>query len=171
MTGIHHERLLVCHLAEVFHHEAILCPVLEHGTIASVCYQFVRMLCHCRVKVVLNHQHDGGSLLRAVWIVAYRTGIHLVVRTVAIHVYSAVFVKFFEELRCEFRMKMFREIAQRIAQGEFLLFVGENLLALGRMVYLFIVCLRFRQSVGDSDAYLLLELFFCHSCFDLDIFI
>ena len=62
MAGVHDERLLVGHLREVLHHQPVLCPVLEHGTVAAVGDELVRMLCHARVEVVLYHHHDGGCL-------------------------------------------------------------------------------------------------------------
>ena len=62
MSGIHHQRLVVGHLAQVSHRQAVLRPVLEDGTVAAVDDEFVRVLCHFRVEVVLYHQHDGGSL-------------------------------------------------------------------------------------------------------------
>ena len=40
-------------------------PVLEHGAVAAVSDELVRMLCHGGVKVVLDHHHDGRSLARA----------------------------------------------------------------------------------------------------------
>ena len=36
VSRIHHERLLVGHLAQILHHQAVLCPVLEDSAIAAV---------------------------------------------------------------------------------------------------------------------------------------
>ena len=49
MTGIHHQRLLVGHLAKIFHRLSILCPVLEYRTITTIYYKLVRMLRNLRV--------------------------------------------------------------------------------------------------------------------------
>ena len=115
MTGIHHERLLVGHLAQVFHREPILRPVLEYRTIATIYNKFVRMLRHGRVQVVLNHQHDGCRLLRAVRILVDRTGIHLVAWAIAIHIYPAILVQLLHKLRCELLVQMLRKIAEGVA--------------------------------------------------------
>ena len=63
MARVHHEGLLVGHGREILHHEAVLSPVLEHGSVAAVCDQLVRMLSHAVVQVVLDHGHDRGGLL------------------------------------------------------------------------------------------------------------
>ena len=62
MAGIHHQCLRVGHLREIFHSEQILCPVLENGTVAAVGDQFVGMLGHPRIEIVLDHHHDRGGL-------------------------------------------------------------------------------------------------------------
>ena len=163
MAGIHHESLLVGHLAEILHGETVLCPVLEYGTVAAVYDELVWMLSHGRVKVVLYHQHDGGSLLRFVRILVYRTGVHLVARTIAVHIYTAVLMQLLHEFRSELLVQMLREIAQGIAQGEALLLGSEDVLALRGVVYLFVIRHRLRQCVGDADSYLFLEFFCCHN--------
>ena len=91
MAAIHGQGLLVGHLAEVFHHQAILCPVLEHGAVATVGDELVGMLCHGGVEVVLNHQHDGGSLTALGGILVDGAGIHLVGGAQTVHIDAAVF--------------------------------------------------------------------------------
>ena len=90
MTGIHDESLLVGHLAEVLHHEAILCPVHENRTVAAIGDELVGVLSYTRVEVILDHQHDGSSLFAAMRIVADGTSLHLVAWTVAVHVDATV---------------------------------------------------------------------------------
>ena len=90
MPRIHNKCLLVGHLTQVFHNQTVLCPVLENSTIATVCNQFVRVLSHSLVKVVLDHHHDSSSLMRLVWVFVNRTSVHFVCRAEAIHIYASV---------------------------------------------------------------------------------
>ncbi len=78
VSGVHHEGLLVGHLREVSHHQAVLRPVLEDGSVASVGYQLVRVLGHARVEVVLYHGHNGRRLTAPCRVLVYRTGQNLV---------------------------------------------------------------------------------------------
>ena len=98
MTTIHNKSLLIGHLRQIFHHQAILCPVLKYCTITSISNQLMRMLCHSLIKIVLNHHHDCSSLFRTMRIFVYRTSIHFVCRTEAIHIYTSVFFQFFSKL-------------------------------------------------------------------------
>ena len=118
MTAIHHKRLLVGHLAQVFHHEPILCPVLEDGSVATVDNQLMGMLGHTRIQVVLNHQHDGCRLTTPVWIVVDGTCIHVVAGTIAVHIDAAIAFQLFSKLRKELCMQVFGEIAQSVAQSQ-----------------------------------------------------
>ncbi len=134
MPRVHHEGLSVGHLAEIFHRQAVLCPVLEHGSIAAVGNQFMWMLGHGRVEVVLYHHHDCRSLTRPGWVLVDRPGIHFVVGPIAVHVDTAVATQFVGKLRGKLCVERCREVAQSITQGE-AFFVGrENFLTLGCMV-------------------------------------
>jgi len=62
MARVHHQGLLITHLRQVFHGEPVLCPVLEDGAVAAIGDELMRVLGHCRVKVVGYHQHYGSSL-------------------------------------------------------------------------------------------------------------
>ncbi len=150
MSAVHHERLLVGHLGEIFHHQTVLCPVLEDGSVAAVDDQFVRMLRNARVEVVLNHEHDGGRLTRACRIFVNRTGEHLIARTVAVHVDAAVGLQLLGKLRRQLRMQMLGEIAQCVAQGQPFLFCCEDIFAFGRMVDVLVVGHRLGQRIGDA---------------------
>ena len=97
VTRIHHKGLLIGHLTEVFHHEAVLRPVLKDSTVSAVGDQLVRVLSYTRIEVVLNHQHDSRRLLRAMRIFIDGAGIHSVLRTVAIHIYASVLLEFFRK--------------------------------------------------------------------------
>ena len=44
MAGIHDESLFVGHLAQIFHCEQILSPVLENSAVAAIDNQLMRML-------------------------------------------------------------------------------------------------------------------------------
>ena len=116
MARVHYERLLVAHLAEIFHRQAVLRPVLEHRPVAAVGYQLVGMLCHGGVEVVLYHHHDGGCLARPSRILVHRTGVHLVVGTIAVHVDAPVGAQLMGKLRRQLSMKLGREVTQRVLQ-------------------------------------------------------
>ncbi len=123
MAGVHHQRLLVGHLRQVLHNQAVLRPVLEHGAVAAVGDQLVRVLRHRRIQVVLDHQHDGGRLATLRRIGVDGAGVHLVVRTIPVHVDAAVVVQLFHEFGNQLRMQRRIEVAERIAKGKlFLLF-------------------------------------------------
>ena len=153
MTGVHHKRLFVGHFAKIFHREPVLRPVLEYGTVASIDNQFVRMLRHFGVEIVLNHQHYGSRLFRAVRIFVDGTGIHFIMRTVAVHVNAAVTVKLFHEFRSQISMQMLREIAQCVAQCKLPFLVRKNLLALRRMIYIVVAGHRFGKTIGYAHSY------------------
>ena len=163
VTGIHHKCLLVGHLAQVFHYKPILRPVLEHGAVSAIGYQFVRMLCYSLIEVVLNHHHDGCGLLRAVWILVNRTGVHLVGRPETIHVYSSICFQFLGKLGSQNGVKLLREVAQSVAKCKPLFLFGKNILAFRRMVDGRVVGLRLRQCVGNTGTNIFYELFFGHS--------
>ena len=143
---------MVGHLAEVFHHEAVLCPVHEDRAVASVGDEFVRMLGNAWVEVVLDHQHDGSGLLASMRIVADGACLHLVTGTIAVHVDATIGAEFFGKLGCKRSVELLGEISQGIAQGKALLFGSQNVLATGCMVDIGIVCLRFGQVVGDAGS-------------------
>ena len=62
MARIHDECLVILHFTEVFHHQTVLRPILENGTVAAVGDEFMRKLSNGRVEVVVNHQHNRGRL-------------------------------------------------------------------------------------------------------------
>ena len=144
MTAIHDECLLIGHLAEILHDQTILCPVLENGTVTTINDEFVRVLSHLRVKIVLYHQHDGCCLTTLMGIVVDGTGMHLVAGTIAIHVDTAIAFQLLSELWSQLGVQFLREVTQGIAQRKFLLFVSKDVLTLGCMVDLWIVGLSFR---------------------------
>ena len=90
MTRIHHQCLFIGHLTQILHHQSILCPILEYGTITTVCNQFMRMLCNSLIKVVLNHHHDGCRLFRVMRIFVDRTRIHLISRAETVHIDTTI---------------------------------------------------------------------------------
>ena len=90
MTGIHRECLLICHCCKILHYKTVLSPVLEDGSVASVNYEFVRMLCHPLVQIVLYHSHNGCGIYALARIFIYRACIYLVIRPVTVHIDSSV---------------------------------------------------------------------------------
>ena len=90
MARIHGQGLLVGHGGEVLHGEQVLRPILKYCAISAIGNEFVRMLCYCRIQVVLNHQHDGGSLFALVRIFFDVTGKYLIIRSQAVHVNSPI---------------------------------------------------------------------------------
>ena len=101
MAAIHDKCLLVSHLAKILHDQPVLCPVLENGTVATIDDEFVRVLSHLRVKIVLYHQHDGCCLPTLMRIVVDGTGMHLVAGTIAIHVDATIAFQLFSKLRSQ----------------------------------------------------------------------
>ena len=80
MAGVHDEGLFVGHLAEVFHREAVLGPVLEDGAVTAVGNQLVGVLGDGGVEVVLDHQHYRGGLAGTGGVLVDRAGVHVVAR-------------------------------------------------------------------------------------------
>ena len=149
MPRIHDQGLLVGHFRQIFHDQTVLRPVLENGTVPAIGNQFVRMLRHRRIQVILNHQHDSCRLTAFGRILLDRAGEHRVIRTETVHVNAPVGFQFLGELRRQDRMVLGGEVTQSIAQCQFLLFGAQDVLALGRMVHTRIVRLRFRQYLGN----------------------
>ena len=145
MAGVHHERLLVRHRGEVLHHEAVLRPVLEDGAVAAVDDEFVRMLGHARVQVVLDHRHDGRRLPALGRVLVDGPGIHLIGRAETVHVDAAVLVQLLGELLRQHGVMLGREIAQRILQRQYLFLVGQDILPLGGVVDLRIIRFHLRK--------------------------
>ena len=163
MARIHHQRLLIGHFAEVFHGQPVLRPVLEDGPVAPVDNQFVRVLRHSGVEIVLYHEHYSCGLERAMRVFVNRTGIHLVLRAEAVHVYPPIRLKLVGKLRGKHSVEFLGEIPQRIAQGQLLLSRCEYVLALWRMVDFSVVWHRFGQYVGYAGPYLCSKLFLVHN--------
>ena len=162
MAGIHDQCLLVGHLRKILHHQSVLCPILEDGTVAAIDYQLMGMLRHSRVEVVLNHEHDGSRLTRAVRVFINWTGLHLVLRTIPIHIYTPILPQLLGKFRCQGGMKMLWEVAQGITQRQLLLFRREDVLALGGVVDFSVILRHFGQGVGNAKSDFLLELFCSH---------
>ena len=157
VAAVHHQRLLVGHLAQVLHHQAVLRPVLEHRTVAAVGDQLVRVLRHGRVQVVLDHQHDGRCLLTLRGVVIDGPRVHRMLRTQAIHVDAAVLPQLLRELGRQRGVVLRVEVAQGVAQGELLLLGREDVLALGRVAYGRIEGAGGGEHLGDAFADGLLE--------------
>ena len=122
----------------------------------------MRMLGYSWVQIVLNHQHYGCCLTRAVRIVVYGTGVHVVVRTEAVHIYTAIIAKLLCKLGCKHGVELAWEISQRVPQSQFLLLIGQYVLASGRMVYIVVIRFHFWQNVGNARTYLCRKLFVRH---------
>ena len=129
-------------------------PVLEDGSVAAVDNQLVRMLCHSRVQIVLNHQHDGSSLTTLVRIVIDGASKHLIAGTIAVHIDASIALQLFGKLRCELCVQVFWEIAQGVAQRQPLLLGRQYVLPLRSVVDLCIIGFSFRQIVRNAKSYL-----------------
>ena len=162
MPRVHHQRLAVGHLRQILHCEAVLRPVLEHRAVAAVGDQLVGMLSDLRVEVVLDHQHDGRRLPAAGGILVDGPRIHLVIGTQAVHIDTAVFAQLLGELLRQNGVVLDGEVTQGVFQGQHLLFVQKDILALGRMVDLPVIGFCGGQPVGNTRAYIILEFFACH---------
>ena len=114
MAGIHHQGLFVRHRGQVLHGQQILGPVLEDGPVASVDYEFVGMLRHPGIQIVLYHSHYGGRLPALGRVFANGTGVHLIGRTETVHIDASVVLKFFRELTRQSGVELRGEVAQGI---------------------------------------------------------
>ena len=90
VTGIHHQRLFVGYLGEIFHSEQVLSPVLEYRPISTISNKLVRMLCHRFIQIILNHQHNGCCFLGTMRILINRPGVHLIFRAETMHVNTPI---------------------------------------------------------------------------------
>ena len=157
MTGIHHQRLVVGHLAEVFHRKAILRPILKNSPISAISNQLVRMLRHRRIEVVLNHQHDSRRLLRTGWVLINGACIHGVARPEAVHVNSAVFAQLLYKLGCQHRMMPGMKVPQCVAQGQLFFSFAEDVFSPRGVTNRWVDGSRRWKFVGNSLLYLLLK--------------
>ena len=153
MPGVHDQRLLVRHGGEVLHHQPVLGPVLENGTVATVDDELVRMLGHPLVQVVLDHGHDGRRLTALGGVLVDRPGVYFVRRPVAVHVDAAVGFELLGEFRRQLCVQAFRKIAQGIFERQFLLFRLQDILPLGCVVNLRVIGFCLRQSVRNAGKY------------------
>ena len=158
MARIHHQGLLISHFREVTHGEQILGPVLEYGTVAAVGNQFMRMLGHARVQIVLYHQHNGRRLACAGRIFVDGAGKHGIIGSEAVHINPAVGFKFVAKFGRQHLVPLGREIAKRIAHGQFFFFAGKDIASGRCMVDVGIVGFGFGECIGNALAYLSLEI-------------
>ena len=77
------------------------------------------MLRHCRVEVVLYHQHDGCSLAATRRVSVHGPSAHRFAGQEPVHVDPAVGAEFLGEFRGEDRVVLGREIPQGIVQSQF----------------------------------------------------
>ena len=145
MARVHHERLLVRHRGKILHHKAILRPVLEDGAVAAVDDEFVRVLRHARIQVVLDHRHDGRRLPGLCRVFVDGPGIYLIRRAEPVHIDASVLLQLLGELLRQHRMVPLREVPQRILQRQHLLLVLQYILSLGRMVDFRVIRFHLRQ--------------------------
>ena len=157
MAAVHHQGLLIGHLRQVAHGEAILGPVLEHRAVATVGDQLVRVLGHGGIQVVLDHQHDGRRLpaLRGVMVDGPR--MHGVLRAQTMHVDASEVLQLLRELRRQRGVVLRVEVAQGIAQGQLLLLGRQDVLALGRVAHARVERAGGRQDIGNAFTDGLLE--------------
>ena len=90
MAGVHYQGLFIGHGGQVLHYQPVLRPVLEDGAVAAVDDEFVRMLGHSFVQVVLDHGHNGRRLPRACRIFVNGPGIDLIGRPIPVHIDASI---------------------------------------------------------------------------------
>ena len=163
MSRVHYQGLTLGHLRQVLHRQAVLRPVLEHGTVAAISDKFVRMLGHARVQIVLYHQHYGRSLPTLGRVLLDGAGVHRIMRAQPIHVYAAIAAQLLGKFRSQDGVLFLREIAQRIFQSQGLLCGREDILAPRSVVDRSVIFLRFGQSGRNTAHDVLLELVEGHS--------
>ena len=135
VAAVHGQRLLFGHARQILHHKPVLGPVLECGSVATVYYEFMGMLGHALVEVVLYHSHHGCSLGAFCRIFIDRTGVDAVGGAVAVHIDAAVLLELCGELRGKLGVQLGREIAQCVAKRQFLFGGGQYVFAFGSVIY------------------------------------
>ena len=148
---------VVPQLGEVLHGEAVLGPVLEDRAVAAVGNEFVRVLCHGRIQVVLDHQHNGCRLAARGGVLVHRTRVHSVGGAVAVQVNSAVFVQFPRAFFRHHRVVRLRDVAQRIPNGEYFFVWGQEVFSLGRVGNGRVPTGMFGEKVRNSGAQFVLK--------------
>ena len=161
MPAVHHQRLLVRHGGQILHREAVLRPVLENGPVSAVDDEFVRVLRHPLVQVVLDHGHDGRRLLCAGGVLVHRPGVYLIGGPIAVHVDASVVFELLCKLRGQLRVKGLREVPQGVFERQHLLFRLQDVLPLGRMVDFLVIGLGLRQLRRNASENLFLKP--CHA--------
>ena len=111
MPGIKRQCLFISHGGKVFHAQKILCPILKHSPVATVCDQLVWVLRHSLIEVVAQHQHNGCSLFGFMRKCFNITGIDRVIRPEPIHIDSPIGEQFFGKFGCQYSMMFLWEIA------------------------------------------------------------
>ena len=139
VAGVHHQRLLVGHSRKILHREPVLRPILENGAVAAVDYEFVRMLGHARVQVILNHRHNCRRLPGFRGVLIDRAGVHWVRRAQAVHIDAAVFFQLLRKFGRKRCVVPGFEVAQRVFQRKSLLLAGQYVLALWGVIYALVV--------------------------------
>ena len=101
MPRVHGQGLLFGHGGKVLHGQAVLRPVLEDGSVASVNDELVGVLGDAGIQVVLDHGHDGSRLSALCRIFVNRPGVHVVRRAEPVHIDAAVAMQFLCKLGCK----------------------------------------------------------------------
>eukprot|EP00754_Rhynchopus_humris_P038081 Rhum_TRINITY_DN20769_c0_g1::Rhum_TRINITY_DN20769_c0_g1_i1::g.172175::m.172175 len=156
VAGVHHQRLVRLHLAQVLHRETVLRPVLERRAVAAVRDQLLGELRHGGVEVVVDHRQQRFDLavLRGVVLRVVRAEVVLC-RLKAHHVDAAVRAQLLRELGRQLAVPLLGEVAQRVAQGQLLLARVQDLLARGHVVHVGVGLVRGRQHLRDALAQVL----------------
>ena len=106
---------------------------MEDRAVAAVGNEFVGVLRHGRIQVVLDHQHNGRRLAACGGVLVHRTRVQGVGGAVAVQVDSAVFVQFPRAFFRHHGVVRLRDVAQRIPNGEYFFVRRQEVLALGRV--------------------------------------
>ena len=92
-------------------------PVLKHAAVAAVGHELQGELCHSRIEVVHDHQHDGIRMLILRRIVIDRVRTHGVgAWTQAIHVDVVVEVQLGKEFGSEHRVRLGWKVSEGILE-------------------------------------------------------
>ena len=94
------------------------------------------VLCHGRIQVVLNHQHDAGCLLAFCGVIPNGTGLHGVGGAEAMHVNATKCLELFRKFRRKGCMVLYGKIPQGIVQSKVLFLLGQDGLPDRRMRHL-----------------------------------
>ncbi|MPM76282.1 hypothetical protein SDC9_123280 [bioreactor metagenome] len=114
VSRVENQGFIFIELFQIFLDQLILHPVLANRTCFSVGYQFIRVECHFKVKVIVNHDLEGFSFNTVGFVLIDGLSVQSLLWHVAIAVDFPLFFQFLIKFLGHCLMMLFRNVAQRI---------------------------------------------------------